>query len=101
MKAVTFHWAAVTNDAQGDPLPPEFVVTYKVFACLSSQNFPTTPVATTTELSAHVAMPSAGAYKACVVASGPDGDSGQSTVQNFSSVALIPATPTGFGISPN
>ena len=101
MKAVTFHWNAVVNDAQGTPLPQDYVVTYKVYACLTNLNFPTTPVATTTELSAHVAMESAGAYKACVVASGPDGDSGQSTVQNFSSVPLVPATPTGFGISPN
>lgn len=98
MKSVHFAWTAATKDAQGADLPPGYVVTYKLYACLATGNY-TTPLVTTTELSCDVAMPTAGNYKACVTASGPDGDSAQSNTVTFTSVPLVPAAPTGLTAS--
>lgn len=94
MKSVHFAWNAVTKDGQGVDLPPGFVVTYKLYAALSTGNY-TTPLVTTTETFCDAPMPTAGNYKACVTASGPDGDSAQSNQANFPSVPLVPAAPTG------
>lgn len=96
MKPVTFSWNAVTTDAQGGALVQP--ATYKVYAALSTGSYGS-PVATTSETSATVAMSSTGNYKAVVTASGPDGDSSQSNQVNFTSVLQIPAAPTGLTVS--
>lgn len=98
MKPVTFSWDPVTTDAQGATLPEGTPITYKVWTALSNGSY-TTPSAETSDLSATVAMATAGNYKACVTASSPDGGSAQSNQVNFTSVLLIPAAPTNFRLA--
>lgn len=98
MKSVHLSWNPVVNDAQGLALPVGYQVNYKVYACLSTGAY-AAPLLVTTELQADIAMPTAGSYKACVTASGADGDSAQSNQVNFPSTPLVPAAPTGLTVS--
>lgn len=98
MKAVHLSWNPVVNDAQGTPLPLNYQVNYKVYSCLATGSY-TTPLLTTTDTQANITLPAAGNYKACVTASGTDGDSAQSNQVNFPVVPLVPAAPTELIVS--
>lgn len=99
MKSIKLSWNAVTNDAQGTPLPEGVTPTYKVYGALVGSNY-TTPNLETAETTATISLASAGASKVCVTAHLPDGDSAQSNQVNFTSVPLTPAAPTGLVIVP-
>lgn len=96
MKPVTLTWNPVTLDAQGAPMVGP--ITYKIYAALTGASYGA-PLATTSSTSDVVSMPTVGAYKAVVTASGVDGDSAQSNQVNFTSSLQLPAAPTGLVVS--
>lgn len=96
MKPVNFAWNAVTTDSTGAPLSG---VTYRLYTRPLNGNYGAPVAASTNSIS--VAMPTTGPYQALVTAVGPDGsESGQSNQVNFTSVAQVPATPTGLVVVP-